>query len=49
MSKESSGALLQADSQIQETRNFIKKVRRIPRRRIHSEREDSHRTGRVSS
>ena len=33
MSKESSGALLQADSQIQETRSFIKKVRRITRRR----------------
>ena len=33
MSKESSGAILQADSQIQETRSFIKKVRRITRRR----------------
>ncbi len=33
MSKESSGAILQADSQIHETRSFIKKVRRITRRR----------------
>ena len=33
MSKESSGVILQADSQIQETRSFIKKVRRITRRR----------------
>ena len=33
MSKESSGAILQADSQTQETRSFIKKIRRITRRR----------------
>jgi len=33
MSKESSGAILEADSQTQETRSFIKKVRRITRRR----------------
>jgi len=33
MSKESSGVILQADSQTQETRSFIKQVRRITRRR----------------
>ena len=31
MSKESSGVILQADSQTQETRSFIKQVRRITR------------------
>jgi|TARA_B100000315_G_C14505019_1_gene554178 transposase len=33
MSKESPSAILEADSQTQETRSFIKKVRRITRRR----------------
>jgi len=33
MSKESPSAILEADSQTQETRSFIKKVRRIARRR----------------
>ena len=33
MSKESSGAIVEVDSQTQETRSFIKKVRRITRRR----------------
>ena len=33
MSKESSGVILQADSQTQETRSFIKQVRRITRRK----------------
>ena len=33
MSEESSGAILEADSQTQETRSFIKQVRRIARRK----------------
>jgi len=33
MSEESSGAILEADSQTQEARGFIKQVRRITRRR----------------
>ena len=33
MSKESSGAIVEVDSQTQETRSFIKKVRRVTRRR----------------
>jgi len=33
MSKESPSAILEADSQVQETRSYIKKVRRITRRR----------------